>query len=81
MNSPDMLGQIRTRVEALWTEVPAAGVRQCLGPGRAGTAMSVHHRWGGAPAGHCAFHLHQGTADTERKEWAKEEGESRFTDI
>lgn len=32
MNAPDMLCQIRTAVEALWTEVPAAGVGHRLSP-------------------------------------------------
>lgn len=67
MNAPDMLRQIRTAAEALWTEVPAAGVSYRLRPRGAGTTLSVHHSRGGAPTGHCALHLHQGTADTERE--------------
>lgn len=68
MNAPDMLCQIRTGVEALWTEVPAAGVSYCLGVGGAGAALFIQHNGGGAPTGHCALHLHQGAADTEREE-------------
>lgn len=68
MNAPDMLCQIRTGVEALRTEVPAAGVSHCLSPRGAGTALSIHHSRSGAPTGHCALQLHQGTADTERRE-------------
>jgi len=65
MNASDVLCQIRTGVEALGTEVPAAGVRHRLGPGGADTALSVHHSRGGAPTGHGALHLHQGAADAE----------------
>lgn len=68
MNAPDVLCQIRAGVEALRTEVPAAGVSHCLSTGGAGAALSIHHSRGGAPTGHCALQLHQGTADTERNE-------------
>lgn len=64
MNASDVLCQIRTAVEGLRTEVPAAGEGHGLGPGGADTALSVHHSGGGAPTGHCALHLHQGAADT-----------------
>lgn len=68
MNTPDVLCQIGTAAEALWTEVPAAGVRDRLGPGGAGTALSVHHGRGGAATGRRALHFHQGAADTGRED-------------
>lgn len=71
MNAPDMFCKIRTGVEKLWTEVPAAGISYCLSPRGAGTALSIHHSRSGASAGHCALHFHQGTADTERGERAR----------
>lgn len=70
MNTPDVLCQIRTAAEALWTEVPAAGVRDRLRPGGAGTTLSVHHGRGGAATGRRALHFHQGAADTGREERA-----------
>lgn len=84
MNAPDMFCQIRTGVETLWTEVPAAGISYCLRPRGAGTALSIHHSWSGASAGHCALHFHQGTVDTERREraqWVEREEEYSFTVI
>lgn len=77
MNAPDMLCQIWTGVEALRTEVPAARVSHCLSPRGAGTALPIHHSRGGAPTGHCALHLHQGTADTETEEGEGEVGRER----
>lgn len=68
MNAPDMLGQIGAGVEALRTEVPAAGVSHGLRPRGAGVALPVHHGRSGASAGHGALHLHQGAADAEREE-------------
>lgn len=73
MNAPDMFSEIRTGVEELWTEVPATRVSHRLCPGRASAALSVHHGRGGAPAGHCALHLHQGAADTTSRERAKKQ--------
>lgn len=67
MNAADVLCQVRAAAEVLQTEVPAARVRHRLSSGGGRTTLTVHHCRGRPAAGHRALHLHQGTADTDRK--------------
>lgn len=62
MHAPDVFSQVRAAGEAEATLVPATGIanRLALGSGVAlgGTALSIHHSWGGTPAGYRALHVH-----------------------
>lgn len=71
MHGSDVFSQVRAAGEVQLAVIPAAGVAQRLAPGlgRAATRhraapMAVEHSRGGAAAGRCALHVHQGGADT-----------------
>lgn len=71
MCGPDVFRQVGAAGELQLTLIPAARVAQRLAPRwcraiphHGATAVAVEHGGGGAAAGRCALHVHQGAADT-----------------
>lgn len=74
MRGPDVFGQVGAAGELQLTLIPAARVAQRLAPcwcravpHHRATAVAVEHGGGGAAAGRCALHVHQGAADTAKR--------------
>lgn len=81
MHAPDVLSQVWAGGKEELALVPAAGVCHTLTHRRGGSARAVpvHHGRCGAPAGRCALHVHQSTADTGRE--VGREGDGVSTEI